>query len=133
MRGPRLERSTWHYRCLREHNLDDWLQAESELKGRVGKDPTGVVLTVHHPIEHLRAAFLEMPGLRLTAAQVERLCGVEQTICKTVLDALVDAQLLRVSVDSIYVRVTDGASARQRPVKTAHARLPRERCPPAAS
>jgi len=74
-----------------------------------------------------------MPGLRLTAAQVERLCGVEQTICKTALDALVDAQFLRVSADGIYVRVTDVASARRRQAKTEHARLPRERRPPAAS
>jgi len=81
-------------------------------------------VTVHRTIERLRAEFLEMPGLRLTPAQVERLCGVEQTICKIVLDALVDAAFLRVSADGAYMRVTDGAIPRPRAAKTEHARLP---------
>ena len=60
-------------------------------------------------IERVRAEFLEMRGLRLTAAQVTRLCGVEQTICQGVLDALVDVKFLRVSSDGTYTRLTDGS------------------------
>jgi hypothetical protein len=74
-------------------------------------------------IERLRAEFMEMPGLRLTAAQIERLCGVERTICKPVLEALVDARFLRVSADGMYVRVTDGAVPRPRAAKIEDARL----------
>ena len=45
-------------------------------------------------IQRIRAEFQEMPGLRLTAAQVQRLCGVEADVCKAVLAAFVDAKFL---------------------------------------
>ena len=60
-------------------------------------------------LERLRGEFLEMPGLRLTVAQTERLCGVETLVCKAVLDALVDAIFLCVKADGSYARLTDGA------------------------
>ena len=47
----------------------------------------------------LRAEFLEMPGMHLKPEQVQRLCGVERGLCRTVLDSLVDARFLRVSAD----------------------------------
>jgi hypothetical protein len=65
-------------------------------------------LTMHRTIEKLRAEFLEMPGLRLTAAQVQRLCGVDQTACRAALNALVDAQFLHQSADGTYARRTEG-------------------------
>jgi hypothetical protein len=40
-------------------------------------------------LERLRAEYLEMPGLKLRIEQVQRLCGIEQTRCKLILDALV--------------------------------------------
>jgi hypothetical protein len=59
-------------------------------------------------LERLRAEYLEMPGLRLTPKQVQRLCGVEGTICQMVLDALVDEQFLRVNRDGTYGRLAEG-------------------------
>jgi hypothetical protein len=35
-----------------------------------------------------------MPGRRLKPEQVQRLCGIEQTICQLVLESLVDAKFL---------------------------------------
>ena len=58
-------------------------------------------------LNRLRAEFLEMPGLRLKSEQVQRLCGVEQTICQLALDSLVDAKFLCVKSDGAYVRLTD--------------------------
>jgi hypothetical protein len=55
-------------------------------------------------LERIRAEFLEMPGLRLRPEQVQRLCGVEQSICKRVLDALVDGEFLCVKPDGAYAR-----------------------------
>jgi hypothetical protein len=72
-------------------------------------------------LERLRAEFLEMPGLRLTAPQVERLCGVDPTMCRALLDALVDAKFLRQSPDGVYTRVTDGEILRSRPAKAVRA------------
>jgi hypothetical protein len=62
-------------------------------------------------IERLRAEFLEMPGLRLTVAQTQRLCGVDQTLCQDVLDALVDVKFLRVNPDGTYARLSEGEIA----------------------
>ena len=52
------------------HDVDDWLQAERDL----------------------RAEYLEMPGLRLKPEQVQRVWDVERTMCQRVLDSLVDAK-----------------------------------------
>jgi hypothetical protein len=77
--------------------------------------------------ERVRAEFLEMPGLRLTTAQVARLCGVERTMCQTVLDALVDAKFLRVSTDGTYTRLIDGSIPHTRPAAIDHAQRRHER------
>jgi hypothetical protein len=69
--------------------------------------------------DRLRAEFLEMPGLRLKADQVQRLCGIERTICGLVLDALVEANFLCATPDGHYARVSDGYVARPRPAKVA--------------
>jgi len=60
-------------------------------------------------LERLRAEFLEMPGLRLTADQVHRFCGVERKTCRAVLDALVDEKFLCAKADGTYARLTEGA------------------------
>jgi hypothetical protein len=64
--------------------------------------------TVHNLLTRLRAEYLEMPGLRLTPEQVQRLCGIEPMMCQSVLDSLLDAKFLRVTPDGRYARLTDG-------------------------
>lgn len=68
--------------------MDDWLQADV--------------------FNRLRAEFLEMPDLRLKSEQVQRLCGVERTICQMVLDVLVEEEFLCVTLDGHYARLTTG-------------------------
>ncbi len=69
-------------------------------------------------LERVRAEFLEMPGLRLTREQAQRLCGVEPALCQRVLDALVDMKFLCVKPNGAYARLTDGVdSPRPRPAK----------------
>src|SRR5262249_9952524 len=65
-------------------------------------------MTIESTLERLRAEYLEMPGLRLSVAQIERLCGVDRIVCHAVLDVLVDARVLRVNADGTYARLTDG-------------------------
>jgi hypothetical protein len=55
-------------------------------------------------LQRVRAEYLEMPGLLLTAAQVQRLCGIEATMCQLVLKSLVTAKFLRVKSDGRYAR-----------------------------
>jgi hypothetical protein len=60
-------------------------------------------------IHRVLAEYLEMPGLRLlTAAQVERLCGIDRATSQRVLEALVHAAFLSVRSDGRYARATDG-------------------------
>ena len=70
--------------------------------------------TIEELINRLRMEFLEMPGMHLKPEQVGRLCGVERTLCQTVLDSLVDARFLRVSADGRYARVTDSEMSSHR-------------------
>ena len=70
-------------------------------------------------LERLRAEFLEMPGLRLTAAQVHRFCGVEPVACLAALDALVQENFLCAKPDGTYARSTDGRTTRPHPAKAA--------------
>jgi hypothetical protein len=58
--------------------------------------------------ERVRAEYLEMPGLRLTPKQMQRLCGIERTVCQMVLDSLVDEGFLCMKSDGHYALSTDG-------------------------
>jgi len=62
--------------------------------------------------ERIRAEYLEMPGMRLKLEQVQRLCGIERTMCQAVLDSLVEAKFLYASLDGHYARMTDGGTFR---------------------
>ena len=70
--------------------------------------------TIDDVVNRLRAEFLEMPGLRLTSAQVQRLCGVEKTLCQRGLDSLVETKFLSVKPDGAYGRTTDGEGSHPR-------------------
>ena len=48
--------------------------------------------------------YLEMPGLRLTTAQAQRLWGLDRAACDAVLSALVDAKFLFCSRDGAFAR-----------------------------
>ena len=65
--------------------------------------------TIEDVLNHLRAEYMEMPGLRLKAGQVQRLCGIEQTMCQQVLDSLLESKFLCLKPDGAYARATDGA------------------------
>jgi hypothetical protein len=60
-------------------------------------------------LNRVRSEYLEMPGLTLKSEQVQRLCGLDGTVCKMVLDALVDAGFLTRRDDGSYLR-SRGAS-----------------------
>jgi hypothetical protein len=68
-------------------------------------------------LRRIRAEYLEMPGLRLTLDQAQRLCGVERTLCKALLDVLVDAKFLCVKSDGAYARASDGVIRAAQPTK----------------
>ena len=59
-------------------------------------------------LQRIQGEFVEMPGLRLTPAQAQRLWGLERDICDALLGALVDAKFLAQTRDGSFVRM-DGA------------------------
>lgn len=72
---------------------------------------------MRHTVERLRAEFLETPGLRLTVVQVQRLRGIDETMCQCVLDALVDMKFLHVNPDGTYARLSDVHVTHPRPAR----------------
>jgi hypothetical protein len=56
--------------------------------------------------KRIQAEFVEMPGIRLTPEQVERLSGVGSSVCRRVLDDLVRAGFLAVGANGTYARST---------------------------
>jgi len=56
-------------------------------------------------LERIRAEYLEMPDMRLKLEQVQRLCGIEQSICQMALDSLVEANFLCAKSDGSYARL----------------------------
>jgi hypothetical protein len=62
-------------------------------------------------LQRVQGEFMEMPGLRLTTAQAQRLWGLDRAACDALLGALVDAKFL--------FRTRDGAFVRSEHVRTA--------------
>ena len=52
-------------------------------------------MNVEHLTARVRAEFLEMPDLRLTLSEAQRLLGLEADVCARVVDILVDREFLR--------------------------------------
>jgi hypothetical protein len=53
------------------------------------------VVNVDVVARRVLAEFEEMPGMALTIRQASRLFGLEESVCRTVLDALIDLAYLR--------------------------------------
>jgi hypothetical protein len=56
-------------------------------------------------VRRIRCEFLEMPGLRLTERQAQRLWRLDESACNAVLGALVDANFLTRTRDGAFVRL----------------------------
>ena len=65
-------------------------------------------MPIDEVLQRIQGEFVEMPGLRLTTAQAQRLWGLERDVCDALLGALVDAKFLAQTRDGAFVRV-DGA------------------------
>jgi hypothetical protein len=65
-------------------------------------------MRIDEVLQRIQGEFVEMPGLRLTSAQAQRLWGLERDVCDALLGALVDAKFLSQTRDGAFVRL-DGA------------------------
>jgi len=56
-------------------------------------------------LRRVQGEFLEMPGLRVTEPQAQRLWGLDRDSCKALLGQLVDAHFLFQTRDGAFMRV----------------------------
>jgi len=66
-------------------------------------------MRIDEVVQRIQGEFIEMPGLRLTAPQAQRLWGLDRDVCDALLGALVDAKFLSQTRDGAFVRA-DGAT-----------------------
>lgn len=61
-------------------------------------------------LQRIRGEYLEMPGLRLTHRQAQRLWALDAAMCRHALDMLVESGFLRRTDDDCFVRKTEGST-----------------------
>lgn len=66
------------------------------------------VVLSEQTLRRICSEFIEMPGLRLTLRQAQRLWGLDEKTCASSLAFLVDAKFLTRVDDRVYARLTDG-------------------------
>jgi hypothetical protein len=76
-------------------------------------------------LQRIRSEFLEMPGLRLTLPQAQRLWGLDASTCEAALRQLLETKFL--AMNGIrYSRLSDGSGISFPPVRMAKANLRNE-------
>jgi len=60
-------------------------------------------MTYHDARLRIQVEFIEMPGLKLSRDQIQRLCGVPSDVCDEVLAALVRSGFLRQKPDGSFL------------------------------
>jgi Fic family protein len=82
------------------------LSAYSPIRGYVPRDESsrGRLLT------RVRGEFIEMPGLKLTSQQAQRLWGLDRSICERVLSSLVREGFLEQTTDGGFKRTDNRRS-----------------------
>ena len=72
-------------------------------------------------LDRICSEYIEMPGLRLTRQQAQRLWGLDEDTCCKALELLVEAKFLS-KTNGMYQRLTEGAIALPR-LRMARAQL----------
>lgn len=67
-------------------------------------------------LHRVYSEFMEMPGLRLTPKQAQRLWGLDEHQCLQLLNQLVDAKFLTRGPQGLYGRSSDGPIAMPSPL-----------------
>ena len=75
-------------------------------------------------LQRICGEYMEMPGLRLSAPQAERLWGLDAPTCQLVLECLVDVKFLHRTPDGRFARLTDG-TVKRAPLRMAKAQMAR--------
>ena len=68
----------------------------------------GSHIAMEQLLSRIQSEFREMPGLRLTSRQAQRLWNLDQLVCEALLAALVDVRFL-VECDGVFLQRADMA------------------------
>ena len=66
-------------------------------------------------LQRIYSEFLEMPGLRLTCQQAQRLWGLDAATCVAAVELLVERKFLHRTARGMYARLTEGPTERLLP------------------
>jgi hypothetical protein len=61
-------------------------------------------MRIDEVLQRIKGEYVEMPGLRLTRAQAQRLWGLDRDVCDALLAALVDASFLSQTREGVFIR-----------------------------
>ena len=84
-------------------------QGERAMPERAHVEVSDVIL------QRIYGEFIEMPGMRLTLSQAQRLWGLDERTCQVLLEYLVDMKFLCRSPHGNYGRTSDGTTPFPRP------------------
>jgi hypothetical protein len=82
--------------------LSNWRPPESQPSEADGRCVLAQTL-LDNLIPRIRGEYLEMPGLRLTPVQAQRLWGLTTAECEALMAALLDARFLRRTQDGSFI------------------------------
>jgi hypothetical protein len=63
--------------------------------------------TIRNMLQRVQGEYRDMPGLKLTEAQAQRLLGIDCDTCAVVLTTLIERRFLRRTANGLYVRAWD--------------------------
>ena len=72
-------------------------------------------MRIDEVLQRIQGEYVEMPGLRLTAAQAQRLWGIGSDECASLLSALVEAKFLERTRDGAFIRLEGAKPMRLAP------------------
>jgi hypothetical protein len=76
----------------------------------ISQNPPIARTGMDHMLRRIQGEFREMPGLRLTCRQAQRLWNLDQLVCESLLAALVDVRFL-VECDGVFLQRTDAVAS----------------------
>ena len=71
------------------------------------RDTAPATTTVRDVLLRVQGEYREMPGLKLTDAQAQRLLGIDCDTCAVVLSTLLERGFLRRTNNGLYIRAGD--------------------------
>ena len=79
---------------------------------------SSIVMSREETLRRIRGEYLELPGLRLTCAQAQRLWGLDPQTCASLLGSLARDEFLYLLEDGTY-----GRSCERGPVSAQHSKF----------